>query len=70
MKFKHLVEYSSDISLEKWNKIQKYDWLKLVDAGLVEQNNTKTFIKFAKFFDSYYKKNKSFPSMKEVEAIL
>lgn len=72
MKFeKALNEYSFDIPLKKWNLKQKNLWMKLVDDGTVKDINDVTkFMKFRAFFDKYYKKNHSFPTVKEVEKVL
>jgi hypothetical protein len=65
-----LKEYSPDIPLKKWNNAQRDTWKKLVNKGEVGENDMNSFTRFAKFFDNYYKKNKHFPSIKEVERVL
>lgn len=65
-----LNEYSDDIPLKKWNIIQKFLWYDICDETDITRNNTEMFIKFASFFDSYYTKNKKFPSKEEALEML
>lgn len=71
MKFNQsLVEYSEDIPIDKWNALQKVQWLEVCKDLNIDKNDTDKFIKFASFFDRYYKANKRFPSIQEVEDVV
>lgn len=65
-----LNEYSSDISLIKWNLIQKNIWLDLCDEYNIDKNDVDMFTKFSVFFDMYYKSNRRFPDIEDVITIL
>lgn len=71
MTFLHaLIEYVEGIPLEKWNKTQTDIWKILISKFNVEENDVKKFFKLGEFFDSYYRKNKKFPSPKETATAL
>jgi hypothetical protein len=65
-----LNEYSDDIPLEKWNIMQKQLWFEVCSDLNMNHNDMDKFIQFASFFDRYYKANRSFPTTKQIEAVL
>ncbi len=68
MKFlQGLNEYSDDIQLDKWNSIQRLLWKDVCDDEGWDVNDVDRFVKFATFFDLYYKSKKKFPSVSEIE---
>ena len=62
-----LNEHVLTVNLKAWNIKQKELWSDMENKGLVKKNDYATFIKFAKHFDEFYKKNNRFPSLKEIE---
>lgn len=62
-----LKEHVLTVNLKTWNVKQKELWSSMENKGLVKKNDYVTFMKFAKHFDEFYRKNNRFPSLKEIE---
>lgn len=65
-----LNEYSFEVPRITWMKKQGNLWKSMYNDGLVDKNDTKKFSEFGKFFDSYYKKHKKFPSLQQCKKVL
>jgi len=65
-----LQEIGREQDLAEWNRIQYSLWLKLVNAGIFDEKDIKSFVKFAAFFYDYFKNNNKVPSVREVKSYL
>jgi hypothetical protein len=60
----NLKEYVN-IHIKEWNQTQKDLWLKLVDIGIVEKNDTIVFMKFSNWFNVFFLEHNYYPSVEE-----
>ena len=62
--------YPMNMTLAEWNLNQKILWLKLVDAGYVEENDANTFFKFGKIVRDYANEHDRMISFNELIELL
>jgi len=65
-----LNEYNNDIPLLDWNMAQRNLWYSLTGEKEVSPDKIPLFMKFAKFFDSWYSRYHKFPSTQQTKRLL
>lgn len=62
----YLINYIKE-HLKEWNEVQKNIWIKLVEEGKVEKNDTTKILEFSQWFDDFFLEYKRYPTLEEVK---